>query len=234
MWLSVGFECWAGLYSRQHWSLLNYLMWGWKQSFCLVDRAVFQSKVEWSVEPGQWCAQSCVGCVVAVIGIFACSECSSGFLREDHPDEQDKASEACAGETYSFRTVYTFVLRAVCAAVLSTLFPLQDSCSPLLRYISHAEFKDLLLPTLQKSLLRSPENVIESECHHCTSLCQSARTVPQSSGAVRGVHPSGLRLWACEHRQEDCLVSEVWVWRSDICGVIPSVWVCDSYCLCWG
>uniref|UniRef100_A0A8C3LHF5 GCN1 activator of EIF2AK4 n=1 Tax=Chrysolophus pictus TaxID=9089 RepID=A0A8C3LHF5_CHRPC len=37
-----------------------------------------------------------------------------------------------------------------------------DSCSPLLRYISHAEFKELLLPTLQKSLLRSPENVIET------------------------------------------------------------------------
>lgn len=47
--------------------------------------------------------------------------------------------------------------------VLSALFPLQDSCSPLLRYMSHAEFKDLVLPTLQKSLLRSPENVIESE-----------------------------------------------------------------------
>lgn len=28
--------------------------------------------------------------------------------------------------------------------------------------MSHAEFKDLILPTIQKSLLRSPENVIES------------------------------------------------------------------------
>uniref|UniRef100_A0A8V5HHI1 Uncharacterized protein n=1 Tax=Melopsittacus undulatus TaxID=13146 RepID=A0A8V5HHI1_MELUD len=37
-----------------------------------------------------------------------------------------------------------------------------ESCSPLLRYMSHAEFKDLVLPTLQKSLLRSPENVIET------------------------------------------------------------------------
>uniref|UniRef100_A0A8C3QIQ3 GCN1 activator of EIF2AK4 n=1 Tax=Cyanoderma ruficeps TaxID=181631 RepID=A0A8C3QIQ3_9PASS len=37
-----------------------------------------------------------------------------------------------------------------------------DSCSPLLRYMSHAEFKDSILPTLQKSLLRSPENVIET------------------------------------------------------------------------
>ncbi|NXK45456.1 GCN1 kinase, partial [Chauna torquata] len=37
-----------------------------------------------------------------------------------------------------------------------------DSCSPILRYVSHTEFKDLVLPTLQKSLLRSPENVIET------------------------------------------------------------------------
>lgn len=28
--------------------------------------------------------------------------------------------------------------------------------------MSHTEFKDLILPTIQKSLLRSPENVIES------------------------------------------------------------------------
>lgn len=185
-WLSVGFECWAGVYSREHWFLLNSLMWGWDQSFCLVDGAVFQSKVEWSVEPGQWCAEGCVGCLMAVIAVFACSECSSGFLREDHPNEQDKASEACAGETYSYRPGYTSVPCAVSAAVLSTLSPLQDSCSPLLRYISHAEFKELLLPTLQKSLLRSPENVIESECHHCTLLCQSA-------GAV--VSPE---FWSCE------------------------------------
>ncbi|XP_053850288.1 eIF-2-alpha kinase activator GCN1 isoform X1 [Vidua macroura] len=46
--------------------------------------------------------------------------------------------------------------------VLSALSPLQDSCSPLLRYMSHAEFKDSVLPTLQKSLLRSPENVTET------------------------------------------------------------------------
>uniref|UniRef100_A0A8B9G4V9 GCN1 activator of EIF2AK4 n=1 Tax=Amazona collaria TaxID=241587 RepID=A0A8B9G4V9_9PSIT len=46
-----------------------------------------------------------------------------------------------------------------------------ESCSPLLRYMSHAEFKDLVLPTLQKSLLRSPENVIASESAvslHCS------------------------------------------------------------------
>uniref|UniRef100_A0A8C7B111 GCN1 activator of EIF2AK4 n=1 Tax=Neovison vison TaxID=452646 RepID=A0A8C7B111_NEOVI len=39
---------------------------------------------------------------------------------------------------------------------------LLDNCAPLLRYMSHAEFKDLILPTIQKSLLRSPENVIET------------------------------------------------------------------------
>ncbi|XP_053135159.1 eIF-2-alpha kinase activator GCN1 [Hemicordylus capensis] len=39
---------------------------------------------------------------------------------------------------------------------------LLDNCAPLLRYVSHAEFKDLILPALQKSLLRSPENAIET------------------------------------------------------------------------
>ncbi|XP_006053034.2 eIF-2-alpha kinase activator GCN1 [Bubalus bubalis] len=39
---------------------------------------------------------------------------------------------------------------------------LLDNCAPLLRYVSHSEFKDLVLPTIQKSLLRSPENVIET------------------------------------------------------------------------
>ncbi|XP_038618375.1 eIF-2-alpha kinase activator GCN1 [Tachyglossus aculeatus] len=37
---------------------------------------------------------------------------------------------------------------------------LLDRCAPLLRYVSHSEFKDQVLPILQKSLLRSPENVI--------------------------------------------------------------------------
>ncbi|XP_059751043.1 stalled ribosome sensor GCN1 [Balaenoptera ricei] len=39
---------------------------------------------------------------------------------------------------------------------------LLDNCAPLLRYMSHSEFKDLVLPTIQKSLLRSPENVLET------------------------------------------------------------------------
>ncbi|KAK7803834.1 hypothetical protein U0070_027292 [Myodes glareolus] len=39
---------------------------------------------------------------------------------------------------------------------------LLDNCAPLLRFMSHSDFKDLILPTIQKSLLRSPENVIET------------------------------------------------------------------------
>ncbi|XP_014444459.1 eIF-2-alpha kinase activator GCN1 [Tupaia chinensis] len=39
---------------------------------------------------------------------------------------------------------------------------LLDNCAPLLRYMSHSEFKEQILPTIQKSLLRSPENVIET------------------------------------------------------------------------
>ncbi|RXM93568.1 Translational activator GCN1 [Acipenser ruthenus] len=38
----------------------------------------------------------------------------------------------------------------------------QDKCTPLLRHATHQEFKDLLLPTLLKSLLRSPENITET------------------------------------------------------------------------
>ncbi|KAJ6659087.1 hypothetical protein lerEdw1_019390 [Lerista edwardsae] len=39
---------------------------------------------------------------------------------------------------------------------------LLSNCAPLLRYVSHSEFKDLVLPALQKSLLRSPENAMET------------------------------------------------------------------------
>ncbi|CAH2295310.1 eIF-2-alpha kinase activator GCN1 [Pelobates cultripes] len=39
---------------------------------------------------------------------------------------------------------------------------LLESCIPLIQHFSHSEFKDQILPVLQKSLLRSPENVIET------------------------------------------------------------------------
>ena len=38
-----------------------------------------------------------------------------------------------------------------------------DKSGSLLRHISHPEFKEQLLPTLQKTMLRSPENAMQSE-----------------------------------------------------------------------
>lgn len=38
-----------------------------------------------------------------------------------------------------------------------------DKSGSLLRHVSHSEFKELLLPTLQKTMLRSPENAIHSK-----------------------------------------------------------------------
>ncbi|KAM4808080.1 stalled ribosome sensor GCN1 [Rhinophrynus dorsalis] len=45
-----------------------------------------------------------------------------------------------------------------------------ESCVPLLQHLSHSEFKDQVLPMLQKSLLRSPENVIETVSSLCASV----------------------------------------------------------------
>lgn len=38
-----------------------------------------------------------------------------------------------------------------------------EKSGSLLRHVSHSEFKDLLLPTVQKTMLRSPENAMQSE-----------------------------------------------------------------------
>lgn len=38
-----------------------------------------------------------------------------------------------------------------------------EKCGSLLRHVSHSEFKELLLPALQKTMLRSPENAMQSE-----------------------------------------------------------------------
>lgn len=38
-----------------------------------------------------------------------------------------------------------------------------DKSASLLRHVSHPEFKETLLPTLQKTMLRSPENAMQSE-----------------------------------------------------------------------
>lgn len=38
-----------------------------------------------------------------------------------------------------------------------------DKTRSLLRHVSHSEFRELLLPTVQKTMLRSPENAMQSE-----------------------------------------------------------------------
>lgn len=38
-----------------------------------------------------------------------------------------------------------------------------EKSGSLLRHVTHSEFKELLLPTLQKTMLRSPENAIQGE-----------------------------------------------------------------------
>lgn len=40
---------------------------------------------------------------------------------------------------------------------------LLDKSGSLLRHVTHSEFKELLLPSLQKTMLRSPENAMQSE-----------------------------------------------------------------------
>ncbi|XP_073321707.1 stalled ribosome sensor GCN1 [Pagrus major] len=54
-----------------------------------------------------------------------------------------------------------------------------DKSSSLLRHVSHSEFKELLLPTLQKTMLRSPENAI-----HTISCLLSAVTLDLSQYAM--------------------------------------------------
>lgn len=38
-----------------------------------------------------------------------------------------------------------------------------DKSGSLLRHVSHSDFKELLLPTVQKTMLRSPENAMQSK-----------------------------------------------------------------------
>lgn len=111
---------------------------------------------------------------------------------------------------------------------LSSVFPLQDSCSPLLRYMSHAEFKDLVLPTLQKSLLRSPENVIESEsvlprCCSVNCCCAGQELGAVSLDSPSGPVSTGSRIVSC--LRAGC-GEATFVVRSQVSG-----YVIDSYCL---
>lgn len=46
-----------------------------------------------------------------------------------------------------------------------------DKSGSLLRHVSHSEFKELLLPTMQKTMLRSPENAMQSEMLSVSDHC---------------------------------------------------------------
>lgn len=46
---------------------------------------------------------------------------------------------------------------------------LVDKSGSLLRHVTHSEFKELLLPSLQKTMLRSPENAMQSETPSASS-----------------------------------------------------------------
>ncbi|XP_053325705.1 eIF-2-alpha kinase activator GCN1 [Spea bombifrons] len=55
-----------------------------------------------------------------------------------------------------------FYVKAVLMSKAKPQKYILESCTPLLQHVTHSEFKDQILPVLQKSLLRSPENVIET------------------------------------------------------------------------
>ncbi|TRY60563.1 hypothetical protein DNTS_026976 [Danionella cerebrum] len=66
--------------------------------------------------------------------------------------------------------VRTEVLRRINTAARSLNHRLHEKSSSLLRHVTHAEFKEQLLPTLQKSLLRSPENSMQTISSMLASL----------------------------------------------------------------
>lgn len=45
-----------------------------------------------------------------------------------------------------------------------------DQTRPLLRQLSHDDFKELILPALKKSLLRNPEVILEAVARLCSGL----------------------------------------------------------------
>lgn len=46
---------------------------------------------------------------------------------------------------------------------------LLDKSASLLRHASHSDFKELLLPSMQKTMLRSPENAMRSKTASTTA-----------------------------------------------------------------
>eukprot|EP00069_Balaena_mysticetus_P007902 bmy_05738T0 len=73
-----------------------------------------------------------------------------------------KASGLSGGKEGELSALLDFYMKNILMSKVKPQKYLLDNCAPLLRYMSHSEFKDLILPTIQKSLLRSPENVLET------------------------------------------------------------------------
>lgn len=60
-----------------------------------------------------------------------------------------------------------------------------DKSGSLLRHVTHSEFKELLLPSLQKTMLRSPENAMQSETPVISDLLRIlCRTCTANKDAV--------------------------------------------------
>lgn len=57
-----------------------------------------------------------------------------------------------------------------------------DKSASLLRHVTHSEFKELLLPSMQKTMLRSPENAMRSEMETATAAVTSHTGGPELTG----------------------------------------------------
>ncbi|XP_042907743.1 stalled ribosome sensor GCN1 [Parasteatoda tepidariorum] len=63
-----------------------------------------------------------------------------------------------------------------------------ESCSSLLRQVTHDDFKSILLPSLQKALLRNPEIIFETVCKILSSVSLDLSQYALDIGKSLGVH----------------------------------------------
>lgn len=63
----------------------------------------------------------------------------------------------------------TFIKVAVSVKVKPSIY-IVDECRPLLRQLTHDEFKSQLLPAIQKAMLRNPEIILECVGHIISGL----------------------------------------------------------------
>ncbi|KAK2498494.1 hypothetical protein MC885_005115 [Smutsia gigantea] len=119
---------------------------------------------------------------------------------------------------FALSTLLDFYMKNILMSKVKPQKYLLDNCAPLLRYMSHSEFKDLILPTIQKSLLRSPENVIETISSLLASvtldLSQYALDIVKGlasqlkSNSPRLMDEAVLALWNLAHQCSDSSAME--------------------------